>query len=100
MSTGQQQQQLLSLSFTLTMLVAAASIFPILLVQVAVSEATLGATVLYLERITFSHQSIDMRSIRAHDHLRHSWMSSQQSTGGRGVVEFPLEGLFDPYIFG
>lgn len=92
-------QQLLSLiSFTMMMLVVA-SIIPIL-GQVVTSEATLPATVLHLERIaSFSNQSIDMHFIRAYDHLRHSWMSRQSMAGGAGVVVFPLDGLFDPYIF-
>lgn len=62
---------------------------------VVVSVAVVGGVTLTLERA--NHEGIELSRLRDIDRARHGRLLQQRATG---VVDFPVEGTYDPYLVG
>lgn len=71
--------------------------FVFLFLQAAVVLCAFPAT-LKLERAFPANQRIELSQLKARDSLRHRRILQQSST--EGVVDFPVEGTYDPYRVG
>lgn len=60
-----------------------------------VSSVAVGGMTLTLERA--NHEGIELSRLRDLDRARHGRILQQRPTG---VVDFPVEGTYDPYLVG
>lgn len=71
----------------------------VVLLPSAVVLCSFPAT-LTLERAFPTNHRVELSQLRARDGVRHGRMLQQSSSGGGGVINFPVGGTFDPYIVG
>ncbi|KAK4801109.1 hypothetical protein SAY86_021596 [Trapa natans] len=82
----------------LALAAVASFIFP---TSVVFCGAALPPTVFRLQRaFPLPRHSLDLGAVRARDRLRHSRILQQSFVGGRGVVDFPVQGSADPLLLG
>lgn len=66
----------------------------------AISPATATA-VLPLERaFPTSNGGVELSQLKARDRVRHGRMLQQQQSFSNGVVDFSVEGTYDPFLVG
>ncbi|KAK4492672.1 hypothetical protein RD792_003492 [Penstemon davidsonii] len=72
------------------------AIIPLLLTAVlVVLTVVVGGVTLTLERA--NHEGFELSQLRDRDRVRHGRFLQQQTTG---VVDFPVQGTYDPYLIG
>ncbi|KAL3849609.1 hypothetical protein ACJIZ3_011491 [Penstemon smallii] len=72
------------------------AIIPLLLTAaLVVFTVVVGGVTLTLERA--NHEGFELSQLRDRDRVRHGRFLQQQTTG---VVDFPVEGTYDPYLVG